>query len=244
MGATSPVSPPSTMRLELSSSSEATRVDAPRFPPPKLEAPRPPPPAAPKAPAPPKSGEPPAGWETPKVEPPKVWEPPKAAPRPPEAPKPPPSPPAAPKPPPAPASPAFDAPQLLPTAVMQVTPAMLAQLRESAAAAEAAPTMKLGPTGAAPVPYKGGEPTIVRTTPSELLAKSLPEGEDAVFRGVFEKFVATRKECGEAGELSFSKFVQRLEQSKQAVIEKHACKDVKFEVYVKNGKAALKATPL
>ena len=45
------------------------------------------------------------------------------------------------------------------------------------------------------------------------------------------------------GELSFDKFAQRLEQSKKAVMQKHKCTDVRFEVYIKKGKAALKAMP-
>ena len=67
--------------------------------------------------------------------------------------------------------------------------------------------------------------------------------QNAHFREVFEQFVNTRKQCGEPGSLSYEKFAKRLEQSRAAVMAKHNCQDVRFQVYVKNGKAALKATP-
>jgi hypothetical protein len=133
-------------------------------------------------------------------------------------PPPPPAPPKAPEPPPPPKT-SSEPLQLQPTAVMQMSPELLSQLREAAAESPSKPVLP------APEPPKG-------------------KPDEAVFREVFDKFVSTRKSCGEAGELSYAKFVQRLEESRAAVIDKHHCKDVRFEVYVKNGKAALKATPV
>jgi hypothetical protein len=64
------------------------------------------------------------------------------------------------------------------------------------------------------------------------------------FREIFDQFVETRKKCGEGTtDLTFDKFVAKLEKSKEAVIAKHQCADVRFQVYVKDGKAALKALP-
>ena len=39
------------------------------------------------------------------------------------------------------------------------------------------------------------------------------------------------------------KFSAKLDKTRAAVVAKHNCADVRFEVYVKNGKAALKAVP-
>ena len=40
-----------------------------------------------------------------------------------------------------------------------------------------------------------------------------------------------------------AKFAQRMRQSRDAVMEKHGCDDVRYQVYVKNGKAALRIMP-
>ncbi|MEO1483840.1 MAG: MXAN_5187 C-terminal domain-containing protein [Myxococcota bacterium] len=67
---------------------------------------------------------------------------------------------------------------------------------------------------------------------------------EAHYREVFEQFVSARESCGEStAELTFEKFSTKLDKSREAVMSKHNCAEVKFSVYVKNGKAALKATP-
>jgi hypothetical protein len=73
----------------------------------------------------------------------------------------------------------------------------------------------------------------------------LQEEEDAHFRHVFDDFVETKRSCGEptAG-LTQSKFLQKLRDNKSALVAKHACRTVRFSVYVKDGKAALRATPI
>ena len=63
------------------------------------------------------------------------------------------------------------------------------------------------------------------------------------YKRTYDDFVALRKQCGENGAVRWEKFRQRLEDSRRKVIEKHRCRDVSFQVYVKNGKAALKASP-
>lgn len=67
---------------------------------------------------------------------------------------------------------------------------------------------------------------------------------EAHYREVFDQFVSARASCGEStAELTFEKFSTKLDRSREAVMNKHGCSEVKFSVYVKNGKAALKATP-
>ena len=63
-------------------------------------------------------------------------------------------------------------------------------------------------------------------------------------RRVYDDFVAMRLKCGEAGSIPYEKFRARLEKSRATVLEKHHCLDVNFKVYEKNGRAALKATPV
>ncbi|GHG81124.1 MXAN_5187 family protein [Comamonas sp. JC664] len=65
------------------------------------------------------------------------------------------------------------------------------------------------------------------------------------FQDVFREFVSTRERCGEAADgLTYDKFVQKLRKNKEQLVQKYACKTVRFQVYVKEGKAALKATPV
>jgi len=73
----------------------------------------------------------------------------------------------------------------------------------------------------------------------------LQEEEDAHFRHVFDDFVETKRSCGEAiTGLTQVKFLQKLRDNKTALVAKHSCRTVRFSVYVKDGKAALKATPI
>ena len=42
----------------------------------------------------------------------------------------------------------------------------------------------------------------------------------------------------------FEKFKNTLRKNRDQLLQRHACKSVKFSVYVKDGKAALKASPV
>ena len=69
--------------------------------------------------------------------------------------------------------------------------------------------------------------------------------EETHFQSVYREFVATRERCGEPADgLTYDKFVAKLRKNKDQLVAKYACKSVKFQVYVKDGKAALKATPV
>jgi hypothetical protein len=78
----------------------------------------------------------------------------------------------------------------------------------------------------------------------ELLAPS-EDQEEQHFQAVFDEFVSVRKRCGEPNDgLTFEKFSTRLKKNRDQLIEKYACKTVRFQVYVKDGKAAVKALPV
>jgi hypothetical protein len=69
--------------------------------------------------------------------------------------------------------------------------------------------------------------------------------EEFHFQEVFREFVLTRERCSEPSDgLTYDKFVQKLRKNKEQLVQKYACRTVKFQVYVKEGKAALKATPV
>jgi len=70
-------------------------------------------------------------------------------------------------------------------------------------------------------------------------------GGDDYFKQVFDQFIAMKKSCGEpvAG-LTLAKFSEKLVKNRDDLMSKTGCRDVRFTVYVKDGKAALKATPV
>ncbi|MDP3156466.1 MAG: MXAN_5187 family protein [Archangium sp.] len=69
--------------------------------------------------------------------------------------------------------------------------------------------------------------------------------EEKHFQEVFRDFVATREKCREPADgLTFDKFKAKLLKNKEQLVAKYQCRTVRFQVYVKDGKAALKATPV
>lgn len=68
---------------------------------------------------------------------------------------------------------------------------------------------------------------------------------DPYFRQVYDQFVAVKKSCNEPTTgLTFEKFSEKLIKNRDDLMAKTGCRDVRFTVYVKDGKAALKATPV
>ena len=72
-----------------------------------------------------------------------------------------------------------------------------------------------------------------------------PAEEQAHWREVYESFVATKRQCGEPVDgLAFEKFSTTLAKNKEQLIQKTGARAVRFSVYVKDGKATLKASPV
>ena len=89
--------------------------------------------------------------------------------------------------------------------------------------------------------------TMVARVPDELLRQSQTDAaaEESHFREVFSQFLETKRQCGESVVgLTYEKFVVTLRKNKEQIVTKHGAAKVRFTVYVKDGKAALKATPL
>jgi len=69
--------------------------------------------------------------------------------------------------------------------------------------------------------------------------------DEAHFQQVFREFLATRERCGESvGALTWEKFHAKLQKNREQLVAKYGCRTVRFTVYVKEGKAALKAAPV
>jgi hypothetical protein len=98
------------------------------------------------------------------------------------------------------------------------------------------------PEAASPTKVNGTLPPVAVRAAAPV-ANGAPR--DAHYQEVFQRFIEVRAECGEStDDLTFDRFLVKLGQSRDAVMSKHVCNDVRFAVYVKNGKAALKATPV
>jgi hypothetical protein len=71
------------------------------------------------------------------------------------------------------------------------------------------------------------------------------DSEEFHIRAVFDEYVAARSRCGEpVASLTLDKFRTKLETNKQQLMAKYSCRSARFSVYVKDGKAAIKATPV
>ncbi|MEO8699287.1 MAG: MXAN_5187 family protein [Kofleriaceae bacterium] len=68
---------------------------------------------------------------------------------------------------------------------------------------------------------------------------------DPYFKQVFDQFIAVKKSCNEpTSGLTYEKFAEKLVKNRDELKAKTGCREVRFTVYVKDGKAALKATPV
>ena len=144
------------------------------------------------------------------------------------------------------------APVAQPAAVAQPAPA--AARPKAPAAAERAPAPAAKPFAPEPANINR-EPARPASAPENVAPPSpLPGGNDNAghppdeashFREVYAQYLSLRRDCGEATEgLSFEKFELTLTKTRDQVLAKHPDKGVRFTVYVKEGKAALKAAPI
>jgi hypothetical protein len=92
--------------------------------------------------------------------------------------------------------------------------------------------------------------TVVAQVPSELLSAAAPQqnvsaDEDAHYRDVYQDFIRMRQRCGEdTDQLTYDRFVAKLMKNRQQIIDKYNSRSVRFQVYEKQGKAALRAVPV
>jgi hypothetical protein len=105
------------------------------------------------------------------------------------------------------------------------------------------------PPPAAPAQDEDDDATMVGAVPADVMAQATGEhktaDDTAQWLAVYEDFIRTKKQCGEPTDgLTFEKFAHTLKKNRDALIERHGCKRVKFSVYVKEGRASLKATPV
>lgn len=102
-----------------------------------------------------------------------------------------------------------------------------------------APAPRVPPTAPAKPPPPVPAPPVAARAPSPA------DADEAHYREVFEQYVATRRQCGEStAELTFDKFCVTLRKNcEQIMTSRPDAASVRFSVYVKEGKATLKASP-
>jgi hypothetical protein len=89
------------------------------------------------------------------------------------------------------------------------------------------------------------KPSLAAMPKVQSVAPVAVSEEDKHFQDVFRDFVSTREKCGEPADgLTFDKFKAKLLKNKEQLVQKYNCRTVRFQVYVKDGKAALKASPV
>lgn len=93
--------------------------------------------------------------------------------------------------------------------------------------------------GSAPVSAVPASPSLANRT------SGTDTASEAYFRDVYSQFIAAKQQCGEptAG-VTFEKFAEKLRKNREELITRTGCREVAFSVYVKDGKAALKASPV
>jgi hypothetical protein len=141
------------------------------------------------------------------------------------------------------------------------TPAGVPAMKGGPAPRPGASAAQLAPTPLAPAvmpfdrPEDADEATVVSHVSSEILGQLSGDrstdrpppihDETAEWRRVYDEFLRLKKECGETTDgLNFEKFKSTLRKNRDQLLQRHGCKSVKFSVYLKEGKAALKANPI
>lgn len=107
---------------------------------------------------------------------------------------------------------------------------------------------------AAAEPFPGDEPTRAEGAGAALIDKLREREEEAAadsdpdethWRETYDQFVELKAQLGEpADRLSFEKFAAKLKKNRTELVARHNCKGVRFSVYEKDGKAAIKASAI
>ncbi len=99
------------------------------------------------------------------------------------------------------------------------------------------------PKPAEPIsPEPSSEP---KPTSSSEPFRTAADPDEEYFHQVYKDFLAIKRQCGEnVSSLTYERFAEKLRKNRETLVKNYSCKSVKFQVYIKDGKAALKATPV
>jgi hypothetical protein len=95
----------------------------------------------------------------------------------------------------------------------------------------------------------GSNPAVSGSTPMLVSPRGSASGSNVAgtddYRPLFEAFRDAKARCGESiDRLTYEKFYEKVMKNRQQILGQFGCRDVHFDVVVKEGKATLKATPV
>ena len=95
-----------------------------------------------------------------------------------------------------------------------------------------------------PPPPAAAAPLVPPKIKATIVGQPLDE-EMLHFQQVYEEYLALRAKCGEPTTgIPADKFFAKLRSNRDQLIAKYGCRSARFSVYVKDGKAAIKASPV
>jgi hypothetical protein len=108
-----------------------------------------------------------------------------------------------------------------------------------------APPLRPSPS---PAPLGQRPPTNLEDILGRGSSEHVPQADapvDPHFKQIYEQFVSMKMTCNESvAGLVYERFAEKLVKNRDELITKTGCRSVRFTVYVKDGKAALKASPV
>ena len=87
-------------------------------------------------------------------------------------------------------------------------------------------------------------PAAVADRPTRRAAPTTAEREAQAYQAVFDKYLETRKKCGQSSDMAYESVRDVLKKQVRTIKSRYRCKSVKFRVTVEDGKAKVKAVPL
>ncbi|HET9156218.1 MAG TPA: MXAN_5187 C-terminal domain-containing protein [Myxococcaceae bacterium] len=124
--------------------------------------------------------------------------------------------------------------------------ARLRKRSSAVTAAEKPGAAKATPTGKAAAVAKPGTPEVGAPEPQIHIAGSAPPDPlaETRLRSVYRAYVEAKRRCNEdTTRLSFDAVVSSLKRQVPELLERHNARDVEYRVFVKDGKAILRAVP-
>jgi hypothetical protein len=127
-------------------------------------------------------------------------------------------------------------------------PAPSAQHEESTAREFFAPpagTTSFAPLPPEPPPAPSPAPVAAPAPQPAPAAWAAGDEDEEHWRAVYQDFQRVRAECGESRDgVSYERLREKLQKNRDQLVERYGCRTVRFQVYAKDGKAALKASPV
>jgi hypothetical protein len=143
------------------------------------------------------------------------------------------------------------APPPAPEAMQEAPAAPMPWAEEAAAAAAASLEAAAAAMSASPEEAAAPAPPPEPATPAPAVPAAAAPGspvstaDEDHWSSIYQEFIKVRRDCGESAEgVPYQRFRSKLQQNRDHMVAKYGCRTVRFQVYVKQGKAALKASPV